>query len=216
MNNAINKKVTWAHHEPEPIVEDRLRRFGFKNRHWSRVFEYPWLAEKGCFRKGQLVLDAAGGNGDLQHYIAGTGAQVVNVDLENKPSESKGSLRGILFAQADLTNLQCFQDDVFDRVVCCSVLEHVNDPVKAVRELWRVLKPYGTLVMSFDVASYARWNHTIDMKVAVEIMAKAFAHFVPPKPPNVLSRSFDEIDPKLGEPKAVELNVLCFACEKGN
>jgi SAM-dependent methyltransferase len=41
-----------------------------------------------------------------------------------------------------------FPDASFDTVVCSEVFEHLNDPVKAVSEMKRVLTPGGTLVLT--------------------------------------------------------------------
>ena len=49
-------------------------------------------------------------------------------------------------ATMDLTRLG-FRSGVFDRVVCCHVLEHVPDDSAALRELWRILKPGGTAIL---------------------------------------------------------------------
>ena len=47
-----------------------------------------------------------------------------------------------------------FDSDVFDIVTCVSVLEHVPAPAdqQAVREMLRVVKPGGTLLMTIDYA----------------------------------------------------------------
>lgn len=41
-----------------------------------------------------------------------------------------------------------FADHEFGMVLCMSVLEHLEDPVKAVREMRRVLKPEGRIIVS--------------------------------------------------------------------
>jgi SAM-dependent methyltransferase len=38
-----------------------------------------------------------------------------------------------------------FEDNCFDAIICNAILEHVDDPQKALRELFRVLKPGGRI-----------------------------------------------------------------------
>lgn len=45
--------------------------------------------------------------------------------------------------QIDITDIS-FDDNSFDYVICCHVLEHIEDDRKAMRELYRVLKYTGT------------------------------------------------------------------------
>lgn len=47
----------------------------------------------------------------------------------------------------DITKIS-FQDSFFDYIVCMHVLEHIPDDAKAMQELYRVLKPGGTLFAS--------------------------------------------------------------------
>ncbi len=51
------------------------------------------------------------------------------------------------FAQGDIEALP-FKDSTFDAVTTLEVLEHLTHPEKALREIHRVLKPSGVLVMS--------------------------------------------------------------------
>lgn len=49
--------------------------------------------------------------------------------------------------QGDITNLS-LETDSLDAIVCCEVLEHCEDLFAAVRELYRVLKPGGLLLIT--------------------------------------------------------------------
>jgi SAM-dependent methyltransferase len=53
----------------------------------------------------------------------------------------------------DATSLS-FADEMFDHCVCISVIEHIGGgrDVDALAEIWRVLKPSGTLHLTTDVA----------------------------------------------------------------
>jgi len=59
-------------------------------------------------------------------------------------------------------------DDSFDIVLCTQVLEHVDDPAAAVREMHRVTKPggrvlastHGVMVFHPNPNDYWRWTHT--------------------------------------------------------
>lgn len=51
----------------------------------------------------------------------------------------------------DITNID-FPDATFDYVICNHVLEHIDNEEKAVREMMRVTKPGGCLLISMPVA----------------------------------------------------------------
>jgi len=50
---------------------------------------------------------------------------------------------------ADVQKLQ-YPDETFDRVLSISTIEHVLDDKAGMREMWRVLKPGGVLVLSTE------------------------------------------------------------------
>ena len=46
---------------------------------------------------------------------------------------------------SDICNLEQLGDHSFDGVICAAILEHVYDPIKAISELKRILKPGGLM-----------------------------------------------------------------------
>jgi ubiquinone/menaquinone biosynthesis C-methylase UbiE len=181
--------------------------------HWSRMFEWPWAYLTAGFAPGDLVLDAGGGDAPFQFFAAREAAKVVNVDLSRDYLEriSRSPLfrwfRNISLEPGDLRKL-AYLDGTFDKVSCLSTLEHIDEPEACVAEMVRVLKPGGIMVLSMDVASYARWNHTIDAGRAAGIL-RMVGLGMPPEPPDVLSARFKEIRPGPDEPGFVDLKVLC-------
>jgi ubiquinone/menaquinone biosynthesis C-methylase UbiE len=91
------------------------------------------------------VLEVGCGWGELAEWIGReTGAEVVATDLSPRMVELARSL-GVTAQLADVQALP-FEEGEFDVVVAAWMLYHVPDLDRAVAELWRVLRPGGTLV----------------------------------------------------------------------
>jgi hypothetical protein len=54
------------------------------------------------------------------------------------------------FRNEDLQN-QTFPDEAFDIFISLDVLEHVPEPSKAIKEIWRTLKPNGVMICTFPI-----------------------------------------------------------------
>ncbi len=98
-------------------------------------------------RPGQLILDLAAGTGTSSEPFASAGATVIPVDL------SLGMLRvgkqrrpALSFVAADALRLP-YADGCFDAVTISFGLRNVEDPAAALREMRRVTRPGGTLVV---------------------------------------------------------------------
>jgi SAM-dependent methyltransferase len=52
--------------------------------------------------------------------------------------------------EEDLTNLS-FENDKFDKIFCISVIEHVKDDLVGMKEMFRVLRPGGILLLTTEV-----------------------------------------------------------------
>ena len=103
---------------------------------------------RGC----KSILDAGCGNGRYARFLlrhADTDAVLTGFDLSRKMLErARSRLRSnrVTLAVADLTKLP-YADETFDAVVCGWVLEHLPDPTPGLRELARVMKPGGKLLL---------------------------------------------------------------------
>jgi SAM-dependent methyltransferase len=116
-----------------------------------------WLRDEGRSANGKRVLDVGCGVKPYYPFFAAA-AEYVGVDVQENPN-------------ADLTGAVeslPVGDESFDIVLCTQVLEHVDDPAQAVRELHRVTAPGGRVLAStHGVMLYHpnpqdlwRWTHT--------------------------------------------------------
>lgn len=96
---------------------------------------------------GERVLDIAAGTGTSSASFARSGAAVVGVDIsEGMLEEARRKHQNVEFVLADAEKLP-FHADEFDAVTISFGLRNVNDPRKALDEMYRVLKPGGRLVI---------------------------------------------------------------------
>ena len=102
-------------------------------------------------KAGERILDVAAGTGTSSASLAKSGASVVAADFSPGMIEvgrrRQAGMPNIVFVEADATNLP-FADAEFDAVTMSYALRNVNDPKKALRELLRVTKPGGRLVIN--------------------------------------------------------------------
>lgn len=108
-------------------------------------------------KPGAVVLDAGCGSGRHLRALARLpGLKIYGVDRNSSDirdaqkalQEMTDALSPDSFVMcADITGLP-FDGETFDCVICSEVLEHIPEHGAALKELVRVLKPKGTLVVS--------------------------------------------------------------------
>ncbi len=126
--------------------------------HWSRQGEWPWILKHADLQPYHRVLDAGSGWSVLKFALAKRCQSVVAMELDPAfMAKAQYTIDGLGFGdritqvQGDVCKIP-FPDNWFDRVVCCSVIEHMpSDWAQATRELIRVLKPGGRLLLTMDV-----------------------------------------------------------------
>ncbi|MFC1544759.1 class I SAM-dependent methyltransferase [Gemmatimonadota bacterium] len=105
--------------------------------------------------EGETVLDVGCEVGICSYYLARNGKKVVGIDVEKarlEIAERKFSHPNLKFLPADGVDLN-FPDESFDCVLLLEVLEHTFHPRGLIREIHRVLKPGGHLIISVPNAS---------------------------------------------------------------
>lgn len=91
------------------------------------------------------LLDAAGGTGRVAGVFAASIARAVVCDLSPRMLE-QARRKGLETVLAEVESLP-FADATFDRILLVDAFHHVRDQAAALRELLRVLKPGGRLVI---------------------------------------------------------------------
>lgn len=98
-------------------------------------------------RRGERILDLAAGTGTSSAPFADAGAFVVPCDFSIGMLEvGKQQFPGLSFTAGDGMRLP-FADGVFDAVTISFGLRNIHDPLEGLRELLRVTRPGGRIVV---------------------------------------------------------------------
>jgi ubiquinone/menaquinone biosynthesis C-methylase UbiE len=124
-----------------------------------------WLAQSLTLENSD-VLDVGCGAGPASVVLASQGARVKAIDtvprmvnLTRQSAKERGLSSLIEPSVGDVHSLR-FADNTFDAVVAIGVVYWLHSPRRALREIMRVLKPGGRLVVSADNA--CRITYTMD------------------------------------------------------
>jgi len=149
------------------LVRRHVLRWGkYAMRHWSRRWEYPYVAERlAALRQDQpsdeplAILDAGSGVTFLPYYLCDRHRNVRITCLDSirgyrqafqRISRTAG-VDSVTFVPAMLQAMP-LEPGSFDAIYCVSVLEHTGDYAAVLDEMLRVLRPGGELVLTFDIS----------------------------------------------------------------
>ena len=111
-------------------------------------------------------LEIGAGSGNIALTVLEKYDELVLTELSNKRIKELLQLfkdcEKVKVIQHDIDNkLLDFPDGYFDTVLMIAVIEHLIDPKSALRELSRVLKPTGRLII--DTPNIAKWTRRIKL-----------------------------------------------------
>ncbi|MDK2831685.1 MAG: hypothetical protein PWQ75_1437 [Methanolobus sp.] len=132
---------------------------GYSEREASRLCDQANTLEELLhsdtkYPSGSKVLEAGCGIGAQTVILSknSPGAQITSIDisgeslnLAKKRAASEG-VKNVEFSVENIFDLP-FDDESFDHIFVCFVLEHLKEPVKALSNLRRVLKSGGTITV---------------------------------------------------------------------
>ncbi|WP_288251989.1 class I SAM-dependent methyltransferase [uncultured Hydrogenophaga sp.] len=141
----------------------------------NRFEQQPWMHDYFRYERfaGQHVLEIGIGQGTDMMQFATRGAFCHGVDITDnhlKLTALNASLRGIDvdLHKVDATQLP-FADNSLDCVYSFGVLHHIPEIDKVVREIYRVLKPGGRVM----IALYYKWSA---FHLFCKLLANGIAH----------------------------------------
>ena len=154
------------------LVYDRLMS-DVPYQEWARY--YAGLLELYSVRPKARCVECACGTGAISEPVAQKCKLLIATDMAEgmlRQTYKKCSKYGnVKVRRADLTQLKC-KDNRFDKVVAGNVIHLLNDPEAALRELLRVCKPGGKVI----IPTYIN-NEGTKQRAVVKMLEKMGASF---------------------------------------
>ncbi len=150
-----------APQELSTVLLDKSRAYvhGYSERETRRLYEQAEILEEilhtgTTYPAGARVLEAGCGVGAQTRLLVKRSPEAVFtcIDISEKSLATANRLKeqagfsNVTFRREDIKGLS-FADQSFDHAFVCFVLEHLDNPAAALKELKRVLKPGGTITV---------------------------------------------------------------------
>jgi len=123
---------------------------------------------------GGILLDVGGGTGRTAQFFIGTPGLIVVADLSMKmvlEVRKKPGLQPVCSYSEALP----FDDGVFNRIIMVDAFHHVVDQAATARELFRLIKPGGVIVIEEPDYSFFR-NKLIALAEKLVLMRSHFLY----------------------------------------
>lgn len=154
-----------------PVCKSNLRSFCSSKRDGREGALCPVCNSFERFRMLYLFIDH---NSD--HLFHKNAKRILHIAPEREIEKRLRNVSGMEYLSADLENPDAmikmditdihFEDNHFDAIFCCHVLEHIKDDSQALKEMYRVLSPGGNAVIQVPGPLNKTFEDTSDMDPA--------------------------------------------------
>ncbi|MEW6695477.1 MAG: bifunctional 2-polyprenyl-6-hydroxyphenol methylase/3-demethylubiquinol 3-O-methyltransferase UbiG [Pseudomonadota bacterium] len=126
----------------------------FRPLHQINPLRLGWIESVAGPLRGRAVLDVGCGGGILAEAMARQGAQVLGIDMADKPLKVaqlhalEHGVAGVRYRLVSAEQLAAEQPGQYDVVTCMEMLEHVPDPASVVAACATLVKPGGWVFFS--------------------------------------------------------------------
>ena len=118
----------------------------------GQLYIHKWVLKNT--NVDDYVLDVGCGHGVLCYLLKKEGRKPVGVDMtKTSIAFCQDKIKGVSFTKANAENIP-FQDDMFDVVASNQMIEHLEKPKLAIREMIRVCKPNGKLLITTPIKDF--------------------------------------------------------------
>lgn len=148
------------------IPQTKMQFLGFRKllRNWDiNGYEMAYR----LLEKGDRVLDVGCGNGYMLFRLIDKYTELYGIDIA--PSRIEEARKTVAEKYSDLPNRfyfyegnldkrMNFDSDFFDTIICIATLEHVYDVYLLIKEIHRILKPGGHVIVEVPNIAYLKYR----------------------------------------------------------
>ncbi len=169
----------------------RFNNWAFRHFHSHDGFMHFRLSRNGCFtdedtynqpdavsafiKPGHVVMELGFGQGPSLLYLARCHPDVTFIGLDLQTLKKKDVPKNVTTYQQDYSDLSRFKDNSVDVMYAFETIVHNTDKDKIFREVQRVLKPGGVMVV-YDYALKNRYEtYDSQVQMAIALISKGGA-----------------------------------------
>ncbi len=124
----------------------------------NAITRHEWVASAlAKLPKGSRILDAGAGERQYKKYCE----HLIYVSQDFCEYDGVGNKKGLQTGKWDIGGIDIVSDITsipvpaasFDAILCTEVFEHIPDPIAALQEFYRILRPGGILILTAPFAS---------------------------------------------------------------